>query len=432
MPKLLLTHFALQHGFGVFIGRNGMNISRDPFPKGIYFDKCLSKHKLKFHEHQVLDHGNMLVSFDEEGLLFASPENYASHRFSQMSVDLSTLIFSWGQQQEDIFRRYADVQGKLQMTGSPRVDLWSAPLTDLNSIDVSNLVEQFGDFILVVSNWGFTTKEKIKGINPDQTYNDNPLSLIRSSFLSLIKNLSAMFPKNKIIVRPHPADRNDYWISKATQFADNIEVRASGSISPWVHAAKAVVHNNCTTGLEAWLGGKMPIVFSPDFENFPDYHRYSFRINQLGELCRNEDEVFEAIDRRLAGTSLEACENEKRMVEGFVFRKEGEFAAERMINSLESVDCPNVEYRIPQYGIRKKARSVVARLKWRVRDLLNLSDMYTLEYTLGKNKGMEGREIKDTLESIRTQFSVSADTFEVKQVDRDTFCIYSKEPVFEA
>ena len=62
--KLLLACEAVTHGFGVVVGPSGFNQDGE-FPRGIYFDKCLSPHKEEFLRYQVETIGNRLVSQDE-------------------------------------------------------------------------------------------------------------------------------------------------------------------------------------------------------------------------------------------------------------------------------------------------------------------------------------------------------------------------------
>lgn len=429
LSKLLIAYFALNKGFGVFIGRNGMNIGRDFFPRGIYFDKCLSNHKIRFHQQQVVDLENVLVSHDEEGLLFASEENYASRRMSQSSINLSTMIFLWGSEQEKIFRNSARVDDKLVMTGSPRIDLWSPELNYLISSEAVDLEKKFGSFILVVSNWGYTAAEQEAGIDPDKVYPGNPHSFLRSSFLKMIARLAETFPRQKVIVRPHPVESLDYWQEVALKFADieNVVVIGEGAISPWLRAAKAVIHNNCTTGLEAWIGEIKPIVYSPHFESSSEFHRYTFRINSLGSLCHSESEVIHEVQLRLAEFGSERSDAEEQLIQRFILRKKGEFAAERIVNLLNELEVPTVSYQMQRYGFFKRLRFEIGQLKWRLKDFFKTTGMYTLKYTLGKNPGIESEEIEEGLKKFSKHFGLIEESFNVIEVDKDTFCIFSEK-----
>jgi len=426
--KLLLLHFALEKGFGVFLGRNGMNIGRDPFPRGIYFDKCLSNHKIAFHEHQVERLGNKLVSFDEEGLLYGSTDDYQSHRLSKQSINLSSLIFLWGNKQRALFEPYTSDKSKLVITGSPRIDLWQPPLTSLYSSEVTSISAKYGSFILVVSNWGFTTSEKERGIDPNLSYDDNPHSLIRASFLQLVERLSSEFPDQHIIVRPHPGEREDYWRRTATLFHNNVHVIRAGAIGPWIHAAQAVIHNNCTTGLETWMGGLTPIVYAPRLDRFPDYHRYALQINDLGVKCETQDAVVDTVKARFNEDKEPRSKRQESIINEYVFRSRNQLAVEQIVKHLDDLGVSEEPYRVPHYGALKKLRSATSRLKWRIRDMLGLSGMYTLEYTLGKNPGIDPTDIRDSLTRYSKHFKTNASSTRIRQISADTYCIYNESP----
>ena len=275
LPKLLLSYFALREGFGVFLGKNGMNISRDRFPAGIYFDKCLSAHKSKFHERQVLEFGNVLVSHEEEGLLIESEDAYSKERCSKVSINLSRLIFLWGSRQAGIFQKYSSVPNeKLVVTGSPRIDLWRRASLGLIKDEIREIQETFGEFIFIVSNWGYWKEEEDLRLDPDKTYPGRWRTFMRQAFISLIFEVAREFPSRILVVRPHPIESKTYWENKSEFFPKNVRVISDGPIGPWIHAAGTVIHNNCTTGLESWVGGVPTIAYSPDIEGVSNLDIY--------------------------------------------------------------------------------------------------------------------------------------------------------------
>lgn len=431
LPKLLLTYFAIKLGFGVFIGRNGMNLSRDRFPRGIYFDKCLSTHKLDFHETQVTVLGNALVSFDEEGLLFPSEREYADSRFTQRALDLSSRVFLWGAAQRKVVSENyrVDLESeKLVVLGAPRLDTWTYDFVKLSKGEIRNIKDEFGNFILIVSNWGYWQGDKDSGFAPDQVCPRYPLTAIRASFLKLITAISEAFPETTVVVRPHPQESSDYWDQKAKDFPRNVNVISRGPIGPWVHSAQVVIHNNCTTGLEAWAGGVTTIAYSPEVEGELDYQSYTMPINQLGMICHSEDEVLRAISGSFEGVPLTPDSRAQDVIEKFLFIKDDEMAAARIVQNLVKLGVAPQPYEVSAYGLIKKMRTMVAQVKWRLKDLLGLSGMYTYKYTQQKNPGIEIWEIKELLGWLAAHFGESLDFFEVRQVDKDTFCIYGKEP----
>ena len=421
-PKLILASIAVQKGFGVFIGRNGMNISRDPFPRGIYFDKCLSIHKEKSHEEQVLAKKNLLVSLDEEGLLMSDEKVYTSRRICHRSLELSSIVFTWGNAQKKIFTSVGQHQNKVILSGSPRIDSWRPKFSATHTETAKAYRAKYGAFILVVSNWGLKKEELASGLDPDGDY-DSPRAQRRNKFINLIDSLSNHFPSTNIIVRPHPQDLDKYWRTKQQSFPRNVQVVKIGSIGPWLQAAKIIIHNNCTTGLEAFIGGIPTIAFSPPLRGIDgDFNAYTFPINNLGLICRSDQETIHAINKINNDVDLQPSKIGEKIKNNFVYEEEKSSQLRLLspifINSLESF-----EYKIPDFNIKRRLRAKIGVMKWRIQDLLGKSK-YSLPYTRQKNPGIEYSDIYYDLEKISGILGFEQNRITIKKVDADTFCIF--------
>lgn len=432
IPKLFLGAKAVEAGFGIFLGRNGMNISRDNFPKGIYFDKCLSRHKIKFHEFQVKTLGNRLVSFDEEGLLFKSEVAYLKKRISQKSIDLSEFIFLWGNEQERIIRTNFSVENKLVVSGGPRLDIWRPEFASLYHSKIEELEQRYGKFVLVVSNWGFSSREREGGLNPHNVHPGNLVSHVRSAFIALITQLSNALPDRTVVVRPHPIDMREYWETIGETFPQNVKVIDDGPISPWIHAAHAVIHNDCTTGLEAWIGKVSTFAYYPIFEEFKEYRRYTMPINELGVICRTAEQLISEISTSFSkdsasGTKKYVTQND--LAREYVHIENSRYASDHIVESLQGLNVAEKNYRISNYGVLKKLRAFWGSLKWRAIDTLGRSGIYTQSYTRQKNPGLEIDEIIDLLTRFAPIIGIDENFFQVRKVDKDTFCIFGKEEV---
>ena len=433
LAKVLLAAVAVKSDFGVFIGRNGMNISRDTFPRGIYFDKCLSSHKSGFHDYQVNTLGNKLVSLDEEGLLIPSEESYEKNRVTNHSLRLSSCVFFWGDNQKKIFSSFPEIDKKGFVTGSPKIDIWRPDFSLLYKKELDRLNQVYGDFILVVSNWGYHEHEKKMGLNPDQSYSfqTNMTSAaifrtnIRQSFIQLIQQLAKQYPSQTIIVRPHPLDMTSYWNRMRKVFSSNVTVISEGSITPWIRAAKVVIHNNCTTGLESWISSVKTIAYCPSIEGFNDFNIYSFPINSLGLMCRSEKEVIDTINAHTEHSSNTKSDSlGESTIRKFIFSDDKELASERIVNYLKELDIAPAPYVIQRFGARKKLRVLAGRIKWKLRDFFGLTGMYTLSYTHQKNPGITHDELKDLLTNLSPIVGLEDSFFQIEEVDQDTFCIF--------
>jgi surface carbohydrate biosynthesis protein len=427
--KLFFCAKAIQEGFGIFLGRNGMNISRDYFPRGIYFDKCLSNHKITFHEYQVNTLGNRLVSLDEEGLLMGSEQVYVKERVSQTSIDLSDLIFLWGKNQEQVIRKNYAVTNKLFITGSPRIDIWRPEFIPLYQTKIHELQKRYGNYILVVSNWGFSYTDKIHGLDPHKVYAGDLKSHIRSNFISLISELSNALPERTLVVRPHPVDLPEYWEKVEKKFPKNVKVIYEGPISPWIHSASAVIHNDCTTGLEAWVGKASVFAYYPIFDEFEEYATYTMPINQLAVVCRTTAEIITKVAESFSESSKFNNDANVDVVRKFIRIEEEKYASDFIVEKLQEVNISEEEYQIPKFNSFKKLRGFWGSLKWLARDYLGKSGMYTHSYTQQKNPGLEIEEITDFLKQFAPIVGIDENFFQVREIDKDTFCIFGEKGI---
>ena len=73
--------------------------------------------------------------------------------------------------------------------------------------------------------------------------------------VTLTHNLANKFPELNFIYRPHPSEDHDYYkvIFKGVK---NINVEHDGNVIPWILACKLLLHDGCTTAIEATLAGK--------------------------------------------------------------------------------------------------------------------------------------------------------------------------------
>jgi hypothetical protein len=82
------------------------------------------------------------------------------------------------------------------------------------------------------------------------------------AFHALLAPLGKAFPGHTIIVRPHPGEKAEPWLESARPHP-NVRVVHEGNVVPWLMAADALVHNGCTTAVEASLAGTPAIAFRP-------------------------------------------------------------------------------------------------------------------------------------------------------------------------
>ncbi len=153
--RLLLSLYAISKGYKVIFGDQRSVVDYlNQLPKGIYFDKSISKNKIDLLK-KISGSGFTLTCLDEEGF----PYNmdgffYWKQRVSTESLELVEKFFTWGDEEKDaVIERFGKFADKIVTTGNPRIDLWKCfnKIYDEKAAEYKKL---YGKYILLPSNFG--------------------------------------------------------------------------------------------------------------------------------------------------------------------------------------------------------------------------------------------------------------------------------------
>lgn len=282
--KVLFSLYAANAGFRVIIGEQREVREQLPFRlPGIYVDKSVAQSKEKwFQRFSAL--GNTLVAWDEEGLIFHDG-TYVEKRFSRDAFRLIKRFYAWGEHHEkEIKASVSEAGGKIITSGNPRFDMLQKEYRPFYKERVEKIRRQLGRFVLVNTNFGHVNhfagpgyKEKIrkKGRGPEMEKFIREWrqfqQQIFSEFVRGVQRLAAKLEDIQLVVRPHPSENHDYWKDVTAEYG-NVHVLHEGNVIEWILASECVVHNDCTTAVEAYLLNKPVIAFRPiqseKFETF--------------------------------------------------------------------------------------------------------------------------------------------------------------------
>jgi hypothetical protein len=125
-------------------------------------------------------------------------------------------------------------------------------------------------------------------------------------------------------------------------------------------ASKAVIHNGCTTGVEAYLLGVPAISYRATVNDYYDIGFYRLP-NLLSYQCFNFGELRATVGDILAG-KLGPADGEERgtLVNQYLEALEGPFACERMVDVLERIVQNGCESPRPPVRNRLAGRSLSA------------------------------------------------------------------------
>ena len=145
-------------------------------------------------------------------------------------------------------------------------------------------------------------------------------------FASALPGLARAFPDHHFVVRPHPSEDHEAW-RRETHGLENVTVAFDGSVIPWIAGADALVHNSCTTGVEAYLLGKPAIAFRPATDDVLDSHLPH-------AVSRQAFDAQELIAAVAEGVEAGAPKSAKTEAAKYIASQDGPLAAERVADGL--------------------------------------------------------------------------------------------------
>jgi surface carbohydrate biosynthesis protein len=275
--KLLLACAAVERGFPVVMGsRAYVHHAMASFPKGVYLAKSMRKMSDRMFAI-ITKLGHEIVAWDEEGLVRFPDRFYYQRRLSAKALRNVQILLAWGNDDARAFRAFEGYPGcPIHVTGNPRIDLMRPELRRSFDREVEDIRGRYGDFVLVNTNFSglnhfHDSLSELKwNLEPENGMGGDPFMAGRAAFRNevlghfkqLVPTLSRLLPDHKVVVRPHPSENHQLWTDVA-QGLDNVEVVNHGNVHPWVIASRALIHNGCTTAVEAAILGTPAVAFQP-------------------------------------------------------------------------------------------------------------------------------------------------------------------------
>jgi surface carbohydrate biosynthesis protein len=359
-PKLLLACVAAERGFSSVIGsRREMEFNIDAFPQSIYLSKSMTIRSLLFFR-VAKKFGHEIITWDEEALVHLPPETYLSRRLDSNSIRYVSHLFAWGQDNAELWRQYDNMPDNvpIHITGNPRSDMLRPELRSFYADEVKQLRRKYGDFILINTNFNHVNafgpdmnlfkpvkrpgrKPKFgraaRGMSREyaEGLRDHKRAVFED-FKRLIPDLEKAFPDYNIVVRPHPTENQGVYQQIASR-CRRVQVTNEGNVVPWLMATKALIHNGCTTGVEAYVMRVPALSYRATVNEDYDYGFY-FLPNKISHQCFDFEELKKRLQRILGGEIGTADGDERQaLIEHYLAAQEGPLACERMVDVIETI-----------------------------------------------------------------------------------------------
>lgn len=247
----------LEKGHEVIIGKTpSIDQSMDVIDPDIIFTSS-------DHFRKYLSDTTGTVYLDMEGGIFSSKEAY-QNRITPEPANSVETFFAWGEVPGEIAERSGCKN--VVVSGNPRFDLLHDNLATIYDPKARKLQIKHGDFILLNTNFTRGNHENspplnVSTINDHISDKDDWNKFLCSEFITIAKRISTL-DVSSVILRPHPSENHNTY-KHAFSDNDSIQVIHRGDVRNWIRASKAVIHNSCTTGIEAAVMGTPTFAYLP-------------------------------------------------------------------------------------------------------------------------------------------------------------------------
>jgi surface carbohydrate biosynthesis protein len=290
---------------------------------------------------------------DEGAFYLAGEYESAVRRVYPLSVFENSVckkVFFWGKKQKDVFSGHS-CETKLVTSGAPRFDLGKPKYEFLDQSTIEELKDKYDDFILISGRFsavnmvpddpGFLSRRMyeihVEGGALEHATREEVLTKIFkdwektsiefSRFVAMVAKLALDFPDLNFVFRPHPSERSTTYKVAFSHF-NNVFVDKSFDVRTFIRASNALIHCECTTGLEAELAQKPNINYRP---------------------CMNLNEFngIEVAGLSNVGIVVETYEQLKEQLQGlkdtdFKFNQSFEGLSEYLLNSNNSKEATEI------------------------------------------------------------------------------------------
>jgi surface carbohydrate biosynthesis protein len=373
--KLLLACVAAMRGYPSVIGPREEITRRIPyFPKSLYLSKGMAGRSARLFQIVCIS-GHEIVAWDEEALVHLPPEIYFSRRLSAAAMKYVSHLFAWGEDNAALWRQYPALPAEvpIHVTGNPRGDLLRTEIRSFYEYDVEKLRKAYGEFILINTNFNhvnafYPNKNLFQPVSKagevpkygaaaegmPREYAEglrNRKQALFEDFKKLIPAIERAFHGHFVILRPHPSENQEVY-NEIASTCERVRVTNEGNVVPWLMASKVLVHNGCTTGVEAFILGVPAITYRVRDSDAYDFGFYRLP-NMLSHQCLNFGELKVTIQKILDGKLRIADGSEQRaLIDNHISAQSGLLACQRIVDVIEDLTSGRIDK--PSLSLRER------------------------------------------------------------------------------
>lgn len=312
--KEILSKSLAEEGYLVLLAHKSIIrvlVANLPLKKQIYIEKGNRYGSYRYLQ-KAKNNKLFIYGFDEEGLMQTDFETFLKRNHEKSTIDIFDGIFSWGPKHSDLLRKSGFKEKQVLKTGNTRFDHY----INLKE-NKSNLDNDKNEVILICSRFASANPNKeIKSIN-DNRDGSQQYILDSKEILKLMIVLPQIIReakiKNRIIVRPHPSESKNLWIN-ACKGLDNVLVTCEEPINDVLLKTKYLIHNRCTTAIEAFLMNVKVISYEPINLKSPPNPNKEFTNSFANYICKSNTELLDCLKLNIQNKELNINKNANRFI----------------------------------------------------------------------------------------------------------------------
>jgi len=275
--KILMAIIAATRGYHVVLGDLREDIDFN-LPEGFYFHKDhgvgADKRFKRWKKNNAI-----IGSLDEEGLITGNLDWYQRVRINKVALDLSDFVFLWGKHQRSLFNENTLIDDNFVVTGHPRFDLLKREDFSVNKVTKILVNTRFtkanpmGTFDHLVNVW--KKSGYINSLDEENALIEerDKEKFILDEFHHFINSSLKETSEVKITLRCHPAESEEYY-KELYKNEPRVIVDRDTPLFQQLRNSDVVLHDGCTTGIEAASLGVPVVGLRPKIENY-DYGEFA-------------------------------------------------------------------------------------------------------------------------------------------------------------
>lgn len=251
--------------------------------------------------------------------------------------DILSGYFFWGGVLHEAF---ADARalppGQLHLTGCPRFDFYAPVLRDMDEPRRSG-------HILINTNYPLANprfvanaagdRAAVRAVGYDNAYIEqlfDDTARVMDNMIAAVGRLAGDFPGHQFVVRPHPFEADARY---RTAFASlsNVAVDPEGPVFDALRGARALLHVNCGTAIEALMLDVPPLAL--EFANTDFLRAHASLPSRASLAVASYEDLHERLASSAPGEGFDFAGHYRAVAEPYFHRNDGA-AAERVAAAL--------------------------------------------------------------------------------------------------